>query len=267
MDFINIFNDKIRNRDINWEVCGLISPDGDIYTLGSDSKLIGRIFELISTCILQEIADENGYILEPSEQQTVYPDFTMLKDSNDNRKIAIDIKTTYRDYNASGEMKKIGFTLGSYNSFMRNGTKNIKYPYSEYDKHYIIGFIYSRNDNAGEGQKYPIDSLGELTVPYYDVEVFVQEKYKIAGEKPGSGNTENIGSFKTKKVEHLINGEDPFAVLGNEIYEDYWSNYPKYRVEVKEYTNIDEYIAWKEDNGVDIRNMKTTYELWKSEHE
>lgn len=32
----------------NFEVCGILSTDGKIYSLGDDSKLIGRIFEILS---------------------------------------------------------------------------------------------------------------------------------------------------------------------------------------------------------------------------
>jgi len=266
MDFIKAFNKKIEEKNINWEVCGLISQSGDVYSLGSDSKLIGRIFELISTNILQEIADENGYRLELSEKQTVYPDFTMVEKNGIGGKIAIDIKTTYRDYNSDGSLKKLGFTLGSYASFIRNGTKNIKYPYKEYDKHYVIGFIYSRNEEASEGELYKCEDIDIINVPYNNVEVFVQEKYKIAGEKPGSGNTENIGSFRTKNMDFFIRGEGPFSALGNIIYEHYWKNYPKYRESKKEYTNIEEYIAWRKSLGEDVDEIEKRYINWKFNH-
>ena len=57
LDFIRLFNKKLEEKDIDWEVSALASPDGKLFSLGSDSKLIGRIFELISYNILQEIAD------------------------------------------------------------------------------------------------------------------------------------------------------------------------------------------------------------------
>ena len=141
------------------------------------------------------------------------------------------------------------------------------YPYSDYAKHYIIGFIYTRNTDADEGAIYSLDELNTIPVPYNDVEVFVQEKYKISGEKPGSGNTENIGSFKTRNIDYLIYGEGPFSELGEAVYENYWANYPKYRARVREYTTIDEYIAWKEDRGDDMTCEKRIYEYWKQSHE
>ena len=264
-DFINIFNKKMEEKNINWEVSALVSPDGKLFSLGSDSKLIGRIFELISYSILQEIANENGLILQSSKAQTVYPDFTLMKGEDDKQKIAVDIKTTYRKFLKNGKPSGYVFTLGSFASYMRDGTKNISYPYDEYAKHYVIGFVYTRNENASEGQTFGIEELDKLPVPYKEVEVFVQEKYKISGDKPGSGNTENIGSFKTNKMEYLINGEGPFSELGIDTYEDYWSGYKKFRGEPT-YTSLDGYFAVQEERGNDIEELKRVYEYWKKTH-
>ena len=105
-----------------------------------------------------------------------------------------------------------------------------------------------------------------MAVPYKDVEVFVQEKYKISGEKPGSGNTENIGSYKTDKVLELVNGEGPFSVLGLPVFENYWVGYPKYRAGTKDYTSFEEYFQWCEKNGHDMSEQKRIYSYWKSRH-
>lgn len=265
MDFIRSFKKKVEEKDINWEVSALVSPDGKLISLGSDSKLIGRIFELISYNILQEIADENGFILYPSPKQTVYPDFTLMKNEADTEKIAVDIKTTYRKFLKNGQPLRYVFALGSFASYMRDGKKNISFPYDQYAKHYVIDFVYTRNDNASEGQKFDIEDLEKLPVPYKDVEVFVQEKYKIAGDKPGSGNTENIGSYKTNRMDYLVNGEGPFSELGIEIYEDYWAGYKKYRGE-SSYTSLDGYFEVKEEQGNDIEELKRAYEYWKKTH-
>lgn len=265
-DFIDAFNRKITEKNIDWEVSALAAPDGRIFSLGSDSKLIGRIFELISYNILQEIADENGFILQPSEQQTVYPDFTLMKSKADTEKIAIDIKTTYRTFKKNGEPGGYGFTLGSYASFMRNGTKNIMFPYDQYAKHYVVGFVYTRNEAAREGQMYRMEQIKQIPVPYKDVAFFVQEKYKISGEKPGSGNTENIGSYKTNNMEYLINGEGPFSVLGMSVFEQYWKGYPKYRAASKDYTSLEEYFTFCRAKGQNVDELERVYSYWKCVH-
>ena len=189
-----------------------------------------------------------------------------MKDKDDCKKIAIDIKTTYRSFKKNGKPKGYGFTLGSYASFMRNGKKNIMFPYNQYAKHYVIGFVYTRNTKADEGQIYRLKELDRIPVPYKDVEVFVQEKYKIAGEKPGSGDTENIGSYKTNNMDYLINGEGPFSVLCQSVFEQYWACYPKYREVLKNYTTLAEYFAWCEEMGQDADKLKRTYARWKMQH-
>lgn len=90
---------------------------------------------------------------------------------------------------------------------MRNNTKNIEYKYTDYAKHYVIGFVYKRNDAAQESRVYDFKNRSEIVFPYYDVKYFMEEKYKIAGDKPGSGNTENIGSFPTRDFSYLKNGK------------------------------------------------------------
>lgn len=262
-DFISAFYEKIHEKKMAWEVCALASPDGLLYSLGSDSKLIGRIFELLSYKILEEIAQENGFLLLASDRQTVYPDFTLMKSREDGNKIAIDIKTTYRSFKKNGRVSDYIFTLGSYNSFLRDGKKNIMFPYEQYEKHYVVGFIYTRNAQAAEGKSYSLDKLQKIPVPYKDVEVFVQEKYKIAGEKKGSGNTENIGSYRTNIVEKLARGEGPFSVLGEKVFEDYWRGYPKYREKQKNYTSLEEYFAWSKENGKEISREERAYLYWK----
>lgn len=240
-----------------------MSSDGNMFSLGNDSKLIGRIFELISYDILREIAEENNFILLPSNRQTVYPDFTLMRDERDKEKIAVDIKSTYRDFKRDGTLKKYMFTLGSYASFMRNETKNIMFPYSEYAKHYIIGFIYTRNEWATEGQRFQQGEISQIPVPYKDVEFFVQEKYKISGEKPGSGNTENIGSYKTNNIEYLVKGEGPFGTLGSVVFEQYWMGYPQYRAKMKNYTSLEEYFDFCERNKENVQRLRKLYECWK----
>lgn len=150
---------------------------------------------------------------------------------------------------------------------MRNGTKNIMFPYAQYAKHYVVGFVYTRNEAADEGQMYNINQIKQLSVPYKDVEVFVQEKYKISGEKPGSGNTENIGSYKTNNMEYLIKGEGPFSILGLSVFEDYWAGYPKYRASTKDYTSLEEYFNWCIEKGQNVDDLRRMYISWKKIHE
>lgn len=75
-DFINQFYAKLKEVSPNWYVKGLIDSDHKVYSLGTDSKLIGRIFELKVNSVLKAIADDNdGYTLGKPDVQTEYPDY------------------------------------------------------------------------------------------------------------------------------------------------------------------------------------------------
>ncbi len=63
---------------------------------------------------------------------------------------------------------------------------------------------------------------------YKDLQFFVVEKWKIASDKSGSGNTANIGSINS--IKDIVNGFGMFSKLGEEWFDDYWMNYKKIRV-------------------------------------
>lgn len=238
-DFIiNEFYEEMSK--VKFEPYGILDSSNKIHTLGTDSKIIGRIFEMLTQPILERIAARHGMILTTPDSQTVYPDFIMMENVDSKNKIAIDIKTTYVESNQS----TIKFTLGSFGSYMRNNTKNIEYKYTDYAKHYVIGFVYKRNGQAQESQVYDFEDRYNIQFPFYDVKYFIQEKYRIAGDKPGSGNTENIGSFSTKDFSDLKEGEGPFHELGVDTFDLYWKYYPKYRSIDKAYTSLDEFVEW-----------------------
>ena len=239
MDFlIKEFYDEISK--IKFEAYGILDSSNYIHTLGTDSKIIGRVFALFAQPVLEKIAKNHGLILTTPESQTVYPDFILMKNEKSNNKIAIDIKTTYID----SAQSTITFTLGSFGSYMRNNTKNIEYKYTDYAKHYVIGFIYKRNGLAQESQVFKYEDREKIEFPFKEVKYFIQEKYKIAGDKPGSGNTENIGSIHTKKFSDLKDGKGPFSTLGVDVFDIYWKYYPKYRSPEKPYTSLETFLPW-----------------------
>ena len=243
MNLIENFYKKMSKH--TFEPYGMLDAQNKIHTFGTDSKIIGRIFEMFTQPVLQEIANENGYILKTPESQTVYPDFILMKSEESKDKIAIDVKTTYIDKDSSS----LKFTLGSFGSYMRNNTKNIEYSYTDYSKHYVIGFIYKRNGNAQESLIYDYEDRHKIEFPFCDVKYFIQEKYKIAGDKPGSGNTENIGSITSSNFVDFEDGRGPFAELGQDVYDLYWKYYPEYRATVKNYTSLNEFLVWIQDQN------------------
>lgn len=250
--------ETITNSDK--EIVGFISRDRSIYTVGSDSKIIGRLFEILSQPILEKVAKELGMELYESPKQTIYPDFWMNYPGSPNKdRIAIDIKTTYR-HSKKGKFK---FTLGSYTSFLRNGTKNIAGDYSMYSCHLVIGFLYTRNPRYGT-KVISLDQLEKIDSPVQNIKCFIAEKYKIAGEKPGSGNTANIGTFSTSNIEDFTNECGPFSILGNKVFEKYWQNYPKpsERANGKAlYTDLSGFFNWLErTNSEEYSELKPKIE-------
>ena len=117
-------------------------------------------------------------------------------------------------------------TLGAFTGYFRNrqSSKNVTYPYSSYKAHIVLGIIYSENDKAIDERKlYTLENLDEIISVVKDITFFVQEKWKIATDRPGSGNTKNIGSILL--IEDLIQGNGIFSELGEEVFDDYWTNY------------------------------------------
>jgi len=232
----------------SWKAVGFLAPDDKLYPLGTDSKVLSTIFEAMSAPIIQQIADEFRYTVEGAPQ-TIYPDFTLTPAYGAAQRIAIDIKTTYRSYSKNGRLQPFRYTLGSYTSFLRSptATKNIKYPYADYAEHWVVGFLYTRAKGV-PAKVYHRSEAAKALCPYQDVEYFVQEKHKIAGLAPGSGNTANIGSFPTNDIRDLREGRGPFAQYGKEICNEYWRNYGRTASE-REYNSIEEFLNWKKKQG------------------
>lgn len=205
----------------SWEVQGFLDSNSFVHPIDSDTKVISTVFERMAAPALRSIAREFGYGVELANQ-TTYPDFTMTNVITGHR-IALDIKTTYT-------RSRMVFTLGGYNSFLRNDTKNILHPYSSYTDHWVLGFVYKQ---LGHFTDYDLESLpkaGEITCPYKVEAVFIREKYELCGLRAGSGNTKNIGSFVGLKPSDFELGVGPFAGFAKpkQACDFYWANYETY---------------------------------------
>jgi hypothetical protein len=218
--------DKLYPDGLEWGLVGILTKHSKVYTLSFDSKILSGIFEIFCEPIIVKIAEKHGMKLEKSAQ-TAYPDFTMFNDSKQKEKIAIEVKSTYRKFNKDGSIKKFRFTLGSYRSFLRDpeGRKGILYPYSDYKEHWVIGFLYTRNPECRMTEIRQVIEASQLQSPFSDIEFFVQEKYRIAGRIPGSGNTTNIGSVSSNKIDDFKEGELGFPTKSE--FDEFWRDYSK----------------------------------------
>lgn len=216
--FRSWFKELVKAQKVTWQVLGFYTASGKVYPIGTDTKVLSTVFEAFCAPLIAEIASAGGYEITFAKQ-TVYPDFTLTPRSKSESRIAIDVKSTYQQK----PTHSFKFTLGSYKSYLRNNTKNIVFPYDQYCAHWVIGFVYQRKETV-PAKVYDVKDVRRIC-PYSNVRFFIQDKYKVAGKSPGSGNTTNIGSFPTRDIRDLAEGKGPFAELGEDAFEQYWRTY------------------------------------------
>jgi hypothetical protein len=244
------FNKAISTNRGDWIVKGFIDIAKNIYTISVDTKVISKIMELLLFLELAQFAENHSLKIVLAEQQNFYPDMSLV--DVDGHRFALDIKSTYR---VDTEHVN-GMTLGAFTGYFRerNSTKNISFPYNSYTGHFVLGVIYSKAEGAiDERRKYRLEELENITSVVSNFEFFVQEKYRIASDRPGSGNTKNIGSVT--HISKLTNGSGPFAELGVEVFDDYWKFYltadmaRAAELPSRPYTNLASYLKYKGRSG------------------
>lgn len=232
-----------------WTIRGFIDIFRNIYTISSDTKIVSKVLELHLFPHFLSFAEENGYDLELATYQNWYPDLTFISKTDSNVKFAVDLKTTYRNKEYPDFCN--GFTLGSHGEYFveRTSKKNIQYPYDEYSGHFCLGIIYTRAvlDKNEETHIYSLDELENIPAVIKDFLFFAEEKWKIASDKRGSGNTANIGSIQ--KIDDILNGNGVFAKAGEELFDDYWANFGKIEILVngkrKKMSSFVEYLQYR----------------------
>lgn len=235
----------VSTENGDWAIKGFIDVYKNIYTISSDTKIVSKILEIHIFPQILQFADKIGYKLILAEKQNWYPDLSFVKKDNDEIKFALDIKTTFRRND-----KTAGFTLGSHGGYFkeRDKDKNIQFPYNQYSGHFCLGVIYTRTDvsediseteifqveelydeydnpnkKVGERSVTSLKNLKSITSVIKDFDFFAAEKWKIASDKQGSGNTANIGSIFD--IQDLKNENGIFSKLGEEWFDEYWINH------------------------------------------
>ncbi|MBP1638003.1 MAG: restriction endonuclease [Bacteroidetes bacterium] len=229
----------------DWTVKGFIDVYKNIYTISSDTKIVSKILEIHIFPQILQFAESIGYNIILAEKQNWYPDLTFVNKMNEEVKFAVDIKTTFRRNH-----KTAGFTLGSHGGYFkeRDKDKNIQFPYNQYTGHYCLGVIYTRTDltddlaeteiyqvrdlleeyetpmkKVGDRDVTTVKNLKSITSVIKNFDFFASEKWKIASDKQGSGNTANIGSVVD--IADLKSGSGIFSQLGEEWFDEYWINH------------------------------------------
>lgn len=98
-----------------------------------------------------------------------------------------------------------------------------------------------------ETRIYTIDEIEKIPAVIKDFLFFAEEKWKIASDKGGSGNTANIGSIQ--KIDDILNGNGVFAKAGEELFDDYWANFGKMVILIggkrKKLSSFGEYLQYR----------------------
>lgn len=193
----NILND-IANT-IKFDDIFCFTNSGISYKIGNDSKIISKIYECILIEKIKEILPSHNFKYEENSIQNKYPDFIIQSNTQKDKYYAIDIKSTYLKTPSTIN----GFTLGTYKGYFRNRNSltSIVKCYDKFIKHYCLCVIYKRDKN-----KIPVKH------------VLLREKWQIASNNPGSGNTCNIGS--TKLLYDLI--QKNYYFKNEQEFNEYW---------------------------------------------
>lgn len=243
---------ELQTENGLWTLRGFVDTARRIYSLGGDTKVISKAIELMLLPPIIRFWEAQGFRVILAEFQNSYPDVSLVREDE---RYAIDLKTAYRLSSAPPEAAEriSGFTLGAFTGYFRNreSTKNVTFPYGTYRQHYVVGVVYSQVAGTTSAV-YALDDLDRIVPPIRDLAILVQEKWRIASARPGSGNTRNIGSITD--MEALRRGLGPFAQLGDEgevIFSEYWQHYLTHDMAravdrpLPPFHNLREYLAYR----------------------
>lgn len=222
--FCSELEEYTSDKSKSWKIKGFIDSDKQVFTISSDTKVLSKILEIHIFPKVLAFAEAIGFDVVLPEHQNYYPDISFVSKRNPKIKYAVDFKTTYR--NPKKPYLCNGFTLGSHGKYFkdRNSTKNIQYPYSSYGAHFCLGIIYDRalDDDIDDTKSFPVTEIKSITSVIANFDFFAVEKWKIASDKSGSGNTANIGSIN--RIEDILSGNGVFSKLGEQWFDEYWTN-------------------------------------------
>jgi len=262
-DFVSGLAEYISSSDGQWSVKGFIDLYKNIYTISHDTKIISKILEIHIFPKLLDFARKYGYKMVLAEHQNYYPDIPFIADGENPKRFAVDFKTTYR--RADKPHLCNGFTLGSHGKYFeeRTSTKNIQFPYGSYSGHYCLGITYDRigESQIDETKIFAMDALSSIASVAGNFQIFFVEKWRIASDKSGSGNTANIGSINN--IADIVKGNGMFAKLGEKWFDDYWMNYRKITIvdekgETRKISNLKNFVKYRKGDTAFIVSKKNT---------
>ncbi len=195
-------------KDIKWNFVGILDTDKKLHPIPKNLNF-QALFERLVIEKLKEVLTKKYKIkvIDPDSIRA-YPDIILENGVLGKRTIAVDVKTGRRKGNQTG------FTLGSYAGYFRNPDKKMAgcvRPYNSFSEHWAICFIYDWNPDN--------DSLTMIS----NIQIVVQEKWRLASRTTGTGTTTAIGSIKD--INRIINGQGDFRT--EKEFLDYWRNFSR----------------------------------------
>lgn len=239
--------EALCDGDGNWAVRGFVDVWRTVFPMTGDTKVLSKVMELLLVPVFMEAIADTPLTVEFAEHQNHYPDLTVV-DSETGARVAVDLKSTY----FVGQGKVNGFTLGAFTGYFRarESTKNVTYPYGSYEAHLVLGVLYHKLGEGEDDRRYSINEIEAIPPVAGQFEFLIQPKWAIATDRPGSGNTKNIGSVRDVKT--LLTGKGPFTayVEPESVFDDYWMHYltadmAKAADTAVPYKNLAEYVAYK----------------------
>lgn len=244
---VSTYKKFLETKSGDWIVKGFIDINQKVYTITNDTKVVSKIIEILLIPRLNKFASDNGLVLHLPSAQNYYPDLTF--EDIDGKFFAVDFKSSYYE----NDNRVNGLTLGSYWGYFRNRDRRMSmdHPYNDYKGHFVLGMLYKQSVIAADEKTvYNTSELEKIHSVIENFIFFVQPKWKIAIDRPGSGNTRNIGGVAD--IETLINGNGPFTRFkdGEKVFDHYWMNYynrddaRKAGFGTPHYTNISTYLSY-----------------------
>ncbi len=194
-------------KDIDWNFRGILDTDNRLHEIPKNLNF-QALFERLVMEKLQVLTKKYKIKVIDPDSIRAYPDIILEDGILGDKVIAVDIKTGRRKGN------RTGFTLGSYAGYFRNPDKKCSgcvVPYNKFFEHWAICFIYDWNPDN--------DTLGMIS----NIQIVVQEKWKLASKSTGTGTTTAIGSIKN--ISDVISGKSIFK--NEREFSDYWKNFSR----------------------------------------
>lgn len=194
-------------KDIKWNFVGILDTNKKIHPIPKNLNFQALFERLVMEKLGGVLTRKYKIKVVDPDSIRAYPDIILeggiLKDNS----VAVDIKTGRRNGNQTH------FTLGSYAGYFRNPDKKMAgcvRPYNSFSEHWAICFIYDWNPDS--------NTLGMIS----NIQIIVQEKWKLASKRTGTGTTTAIGSIRG--VDKIMKGQGDFK--NEKEFLTYWREYP-----------------------------------------